>query len=402
MRHLLLTLLLLTLCATSGMAQINLREGIVITLSGDTLHGSIDYRTDRMNMVQCYFIPDGKTEAIRYGAKDIAGYRFLDNGRYYVSKSIPDESTKRDTTLFLEYVVRGQMNLYFHFLPDSLKSNVFYFENEEGKLVRFQTVKLGEKSAERRKRLKEVMYITSNSPSTQELLWDKCHDLKDVKNTILHYNKEVCPDGECEVFEYKAKKTPKADRIIYPFVKAEYDFYYLSNLFGNDPSVTTTTSGFGILAGADFYLSRLSKGLFTEAEVAYHHFHFEKKGYYSQEWWNDVEFKVAVGYQWKNFQFQPRVYGGYSINIPRVHSTSSEETPAGFEGKKEETSYHGRGEFVSRGFYGGIGLAYPLKKGALLLNGEYHHTRTTTPVYRGVYIGKIQIHRFSLSLGYQF
>ena len=60
MKNLFLTLILLAIC-TVGMAQINLREGIVITLAGDTLHGSIDYRTDPMNSEQCLFIPDGKT-----------------------------------------------------------------------------------------------------------------------------------------------------------------------------------------------------------------------------------------------------------------------------------------------------------------------------------------------------
>ena len=395
MRHFLLALLLLTLCATSGMAQVNLREGIVITLSGDTLHGSIDYRTDRMNMEQCYFIPEGKTEAILYGAKDIAAYRFLDNGRYYVSKSIHDEEQKCDTTLFLEFVLRGQMNLYY--LADSQYNRVYFIEKEAGQLARFQVLKPGETSQERHKKLKEALFLTADSPSTQEMLWEKCYDGRNVTKTFLHYNQEVCPDGECEVFEYKAKKMPKSERYIFPSIKFGYDYYHLSNVFGYDDAVTVTTPGFNCSVGLDFYLLRLSKGLFLEANATYHKYHFEKTDQqigYAREWWQDLNLRFGVGYQWKKYRFQPRIYGGYSITLPWARAKYYDDD------KEIDTSY--RALLISHGKYVGIGSVYPLHRGAVMFNCEYNWTQTNPPLYLGTSDDAILFRRLSLSIGYQF
>ena len=109
----------------AGHAQDNLREGIVITLQGDTLHGQIDYRTDAKNAQQCWFLSDDASDVHIYKPGEITAYRFLDNGRFYVSRSVPlPDGLQR--TCFLEYVLSGKMSLYtvridakdYHFLED--------------------------------------------------------------------------------------------------------------------------------------------------------------------------------------------------------------------------------------------------------------------------------------------
>nr|MCR5394962.1 hypothetical protein [Bacteroidales bacterium] len=128
MKHLILSTLLLVLCSI-GYAQVNLREGIVITLVGDTLHGDIDYRTDAMNAEHCSFRQDGQSEVRTYRPGEIYGYRFIDNGRYYVSKEVTNENGKSEM-FFLEFVVRGKLNLYYK--GDNVVKDIFYFEDEKG------------------------------------------------------------------------------------------------------------------------------------------------------------------------------------------------------------------------------------------------------------------------------
>ena len=83
MKHFFLSFLLLAL-STLGMAQINLREGIVITLAGDTLHGDIDYRTDAINAEQCLFRQDGGGELVTY---KLARFKAIDSWRMVVFMS---------------------------------------------------------------------------------------------------------------------------------------------------------------------------------------------------------------------------------------------------------------------------------------------------------------------------
>lgn len=70
-------------------AQNNYRPGFIITVQKDTIYGEIDYRTDKMNAKRCVFQSQGNdTEPVTYHPFEILGYRFTDDGKYYVSKNI--------------------------------------------------------------------------------------------------------------------------------------------------------------------------------------------------------------------------------------------------------------------------------------------------------------------------
>ena len=386
MRHLLLTLLLLTLCATSGMAQINLREGIVITLSGDTLHGSIDYRTDRMNAEKCYFIQDGHNDPITLAPVDIQGYRFVDNGRYYVSKKIQDEETKRDTTLFLEYVVRGQLSLYR--LGNSKDEGIYFLENEEGKLARFHTTKSSESGHERRERLSEALAITSQSESTQQMLWKSGNNRSNIVKSIFNYNQEVCPDGNCELFEYRAKKTPKKERFIFPTIAIGLDQYYLTNhTKKGTESFSIPTAAFTL--GTDIHFTRFSKGLFGRISATYRHFHFKDNSFFTSSYihgiskhfrqsWRDWTFKAGLGYQWKKHRIQPQIYGGFLASFFTMKATYRKE--------------HDHSRLEHQGLFVGSGIVLPMRHNALLFNCEFNHANGFD----------LKAQHLSFSLGYQF
>ena len=53
-------------------------------------------------------------------------------------------------------------------------------------------------------------------------------------------------------------------------------------------------------------------------------------------------------------------------------------------------------------FLFGIGLVYPLHRGAVMFNCEYNWTQTNPPLYLGTSDDAILFRRLSLSIGYQF
>ena len=400
MKNLLLSILLLA-CSAVCMAQINLREGIVITLSGDTLHGSIDYRTDQMNAEQCTFIQDGQTEPKFYRPKEIVGYRFLDNGRYYVSKTFMDnKNTAR--TLFLEYIVNGKLKFYQ--LGSSIDEDIFFIEDENGQLVKFDPVHPGTTPEVRRKNLKQVLIMTNDSKSTQKMFWEKEVNKKNVIKAVVNYNNEVCPDGTCEVFEYKKKRTPKGERLFHPFVAAGITRYEIE---GKERSLSIVDkdhrSALYLSAGVDYYAIRLMKGLFGEINLTFNQVkqNFNTETYIKDRpttmkveyTLRDATLKLGGGYQWTNFRVQPRIQAGYSATClwDRVKS------------EKEDTGFE-QGKSIFHGFYTGAGVAIPLHKGALLVNGEFNVTNLKVPILDAESNPdySIKAKRLSLSIGYQF
>jgi len=90
-------------------AQSNYKKGYVITNDNDTIYGLIDFRTDAINATRCTFKSE-QAEKIYYPG-DIAGYKFSDEGKYYVTREVTIDSIPQK--FFLEYLVQGMMDLYY-------------------------------------------------------------------------------------------------------------------------------------------------------------------------------------------------------------------------------------------------------------------------------------------------
>ena len=230
------------------LAQSNIREGYVITLQGDTLYGEIDFRTAAMNMRRCVFRQKGETSFKTYLPEEIAGYRFTSNGIYYVSKEVETEDEGKKV-LFVEYVLHGNMNLY------QLGSDDMLLEDEDGNLAKFSVVKAQRSTDKKevRNEMKDVLILLNKSINATNILLEKDKSRENTKKAVKAYVDEVCPDGFCEAFEYKNKKTPKEDRIMHYWVKVglkntTYKFYNDETVSGVSPQIS---------AGLDFHLNRL-------------------------------------------------------------------------------------------------------------------------------------------------
>ncbi|AHM61903.1 hypothetical protein D770_18255 [Flammeovirgaceae bacterium 311] len=92
-------------------AQPDYREGYMLTLTGDTLTGLINYRESKKSTKICEFKKDPAQEAATYGPADIRGYGFR-NGKFHQSIEIKDKLNESKEAIFVEVLVRGTVSLY--------------------------------------------------------------------------------------------------------------------------------------------------------------------------------------------------------------------------------------------------------------------------------------------------
>jgi len=400
MKNLILSLILLTGCAI-GHAQVNLRDGIVITLGGDTLSGMIDYRTDAINAQQCVFMANGASAATTYKPGQIAGYRFLDNGRYYVSREVPmPDSTRR--TVFLEFLVRGQLNGYY--LADAFSSN-FYLEDEQGNIAIVQKpeeMKTTESARDKHTRLDDALNIMRQSGKAQQMLWKNDINTHYITKTVVAYNDEVCPDGKCEIFKFRAKKSPKAERPIHVTLGGGYTSFGLKlddKLSGNK----ATFKAYNATAGIDIYVPRLCKGLQAQIRLDYTHtdggeikgvetISYEEITFGSTITHRIISYKHKFTMKYKADELAIKAGPAYQLPFWKVQPRVG--TGISFTKVREETSgydyLYNRLLFMGR--YARIGVVCPLHKGALTFDCNYSKT-----LYSDWNTTKL-----SFNLGYQF
>ena len=109
-------------------AQNGYNKGYVITNELDTLKGEIKLKSNFLNSTSCDFKYPGSDNVKTYTPTDIKAYR-IEGSKYYVSKDVVIDST--DQKLFVEYLVKGIVNLYY------LKGfqNEFYFLEKDSKMI---------------------------------------------------------------------------------------------------------------------------------------------------------------------------------------------------------------------------------------------------------------------------
>lgn len=108
MKKVFVTIILVFFCYSVN-AQSNFKNGYVVTVKGDTIHGSLKWQNDDQSSSRCIFrYESGQTKI--YKPDDIAGYRF-ENGKYYVSRFV--EQKNKIHRVFAEYLVKGKKSLYY-------------------------------------------------------------------------------------------------------------------------------------------------------------------------------------------------------------------------------------------------------------------------------------------------
>ena len=258
---------------TTVMAQTNPKSGYVITNTGDTIRGIIDFRSNEKLSKQCMFWANGGSESKTYKPGDIEGFRF-DNGKYFVTRRL--NVTGNPELYFAEFMVQGKMNLYcIVYGPDEY----FFFEREDGEMAQLTNRSLNYSSdravleeknnlEEKREQYGKVTMLLKDSWKAVDDMSEKNMSRKKLVNVVRDYHNDVCTDGsKCMVYSYN-EKTDKTKAHFKAF--AGYAYYsqertdHQIQLDMNYPG-----SAFEIGVGLEVDLERVMKGFSVEGGLAF-------------------------------------------------------------------------------------------------------------------------------------
>ena len=204
---------MLAISVTTVMAQTNPKSGYVITNTGDTINGIIDFRTNEKLSKQCMFWANGGNESKTYMPGDIEGFRFDDNGKYFVTRRL--NVTGNPELYFAEFMVQGKMNLY---CVVHNSDEYFFFEREDGEMAQLTNRSLNlahsvqafqeEKQylQEKKAQYGKVSILLKDSWKALDDMKEKDMSRKKLVNVVRDYHNDVCTDGsKCMVYEYNEK-----------------------------------------------------------------------------------------------------------------------------------------------------------------------------------------------------
>lgn len=292
-----LLMLALLSFGTTLYSQNDFRSGFILTLSGDTLYGKINYKGDVLMGTRCKFKVSDETPEVHYSPYDIKGYRF-ENGKYYISKEINYER------FFLEFLIHGKVNIYY--LRDDIGDR-YFIEKEE---IGFKEIPYKEEIKDirgtsylyRPTRHKGVLHVyTQDAPGFQE----KINNIGKPKSNNLtklaeNYHNRVCKEEPCIIYTKKL-----------PFINLQFEPSF-GWIFINHPELKNlNSSAFGALA--HLWLPRVNEKLFLKTGMMF----FSSEAIYEREITiregNVMKIPVQIEYKYPKGKVRPNL--AYGINI---------------------------------------------------------------------------------------
>ncbi len=364
-------------------AQVNPQNGYVITNQNDTIYGVIDYLSDKKCASECHFLPRGGTAYKTYLPGEIRGYRFADDGVFYVTKTFAVDGVKK--TLFAEFLLQGGVSLFRY---DEADNSYFFFVGEDGKVATIKndgsfsrTVSDGytkkELMQQKRNALSEVSQVFADSEKALHDLWTKNINTKSLTQITHDFDMEYCKSaGDCVKFRYdeKAVRNIAVKLLFKAGVSLGSNKLTKLNTIYTDVTMKTIVPEVGL--GADITFPRFSKHFSLQALVSVSRWSLsETYGYYARytqtissslKYW-DLGFQIGPTYSFMpDSKFSPILRGGFVIDKPLSMKKSNlyyllltdPVLPATF----------------CRGFYVGAGVDIAIRKHLLRLTAEYRRT----------------------------
>ena len=255
-------------------AQVNPQKGYIITNSGDTIHGTIDYLTDARNVKECLFQRNGVSGYKSLSPADIKGYRLADDGIYYVSRLF--NGSGRQELLFAEFLIQGGVSLYRYYYDDT---NYYGFVDSDGKEVVIRDDKLNSdlssynaKLQDRRQKVQEINALMNRDNTIADRLWKMDLTNDGLTKLVKQYDERYCTDaGDCVVFQYDRKKASAVSRRFYVGTGVSLASY--ESVSGNDRFDYSGNTYSGVapsfIVGADFMFPRFSRYFMAQLEISY-------------------------------------------------------------------------------------------------------------------------------------
>ena len=360
-----LSILFCTLFAFTH-AQVNPKQGYIITNENDTVMGVIDYRSDRRNASECIFQKEGKGEYVSYQPADIKGYRFLNNGAFYVTKRV--RIANKEQLLFAEYLLKGGVNLYY--ISDKV-TNYYYFESDEGKtgLVQernFLDYNTKERWEIRQQDMNELAQVFHKSSETVEQLWKTDYNREDLTSLTRKYSEEYCTEhGDCVQFVYDEKKTASIKLRFYAGISMKAGSItpkYIQLQRNHDFSLSAFSPNVSV--GLDLLFPRISKHLIAQIGLDLGYIKATKDSRQLTGCPLQTQWGLAYLFNTEK-KVSPLIRGGITFNHLLGASGKGMEGVSGDNKKFQDMDF---------GFYVGAGADIALGKHTLRLSINYDYS----------------------------
>ena len=366
-----LSALLLSISFLSTWAQVNPQEGYIITLQHDTLRGIIDYRAEHRNTRQCDFKKEGTQEFVTYKPGEIESYSIPNANAFY--KTLTTKIDDRDSTIFASCLVRGAMN-------------------------------------QRRNRLVPVYNMLRDSDRATKRLWKEEINRNTMTQIVRLYNEDVVSGIPTEIFTSSGSSyqigSGKKNRNYHFVVMGGMSYQKHTTEEGrmtNSTEFTMTGLQPKLSIGVNYNLTRIASGLYVEGFISWSRIGIKKddvnlsynmctsNSFNTKLTGNDLHFEVGPTYRFgKDLKVKPLVRAGIDFNRAFGQEFEAMNISTNYANLFETYYYIDNKQFFF-GYYFGIGAAYPLSKGAILLYLDYNDTGTNIP-----------LQCFDVRIGYEF
>jgi len=356
--------------------QDNFKRGYIIANNKDTIIGWIDFRTDAQNMSVCKFKVDETAKPISYMPGEIYGYRFYQEGKFFISREITINNLPR--IVFLEYMVKGIMNLYYYVdSPDfGVDVDYFFFEDEAGKMTpvpKKQDEYINDKKHVDRRYIGMIKYLFKEQETISKEADKLKFSQKSMINIAKEYHNQVCTTGEeCIVFETKEDKAYNLCKFsVYGGVQSYFEEYVnvISPTIGGRLNVSIPRWKKKLSFQADLSISKIHGTVtFNEGNSPM----FNEGWCYLSSWETDnifVPLLLGGKYSFGNHRLCPTIGGGFAVTSFFRSNQRYYYTYLRTEGNFFFDDYFGFGTFVL--FYSSLGLEYTLNnKSSIFIDAE--------------------------------
>ena len=344
-------------------AQVNPKPGYIVTTKGDTIRGTIDYRSDWQNATVCRFQKDGEAVYHEYKPEDLKSYRIDNGGAYYVSLSLPMEGKYQQ--LFALYILEGGVDLYFV----RKGWDYYYAVDDEGKVAEICNYEKASVDAEQalelnRKNIAEAGRIFNKDFDIVHKIWNGKRDTRTMTKLVREYNEKYCREaGECIVYQNNEEKTKTVKNKWFIeagggslSAKYKYTFYDFDL-----PSVTLKGPSFYLSVCNDMTFERVSKQFDMQAALNLNFSTISKDGMRATNLFPMIQvgpkYRIPTG-----GKCTPFIKAGINLLVPI--SIGEEKNLGGYDMDASE------GLIIS--FYGGLGLDFHSSKRDYRISANFH------------------------------
>lgn len=349
----------------------NYTEGYVLKNNGDTLTGWIGYRIDKLNAKECLFKSDLSKESQKFYPEDIREYYLRDSRdgeKYYISKKVKVENEEK--AVFLDFLLQGEMNLYFY---AGQKSNYYLLESEDDEMLAvtqdpefiYQGADYGIYYGTDNKYKGLLKYRFKDYPEIAKLTDNTDFTHKSMIELVKAYHDQACKSGEeCVVFMGSGERK---------MMKVKFSAYiganYLSSfraasvkLVDRDYDMTKIMPVIGVQA--NLYLPRLSNSVSLFLDISLSNLKGESKNYIDGALFTSYKInsfiispKVGLRYTYPKGNFRPMVEAGFAY-------TALLNKDLSFRNFQTDSNDTREGELASKylGAYLGAGVDFKLTK----------------------------------------